>query len=241
MLRIHPGLSWRQFEVAREPLIEPERHALHHRVEQCMGQFMPQVGPEMVPHPGKDLELVRSADPWFGDEVRAPAWQVAIAAGLRREHVALVALLGVEQEDLNDRVGGWQFQFAVDLIGQRLQGGEDRVLRVEIEVVIEDVAAPPGRMLAGQGGGRRRRGRIGGLGGPGDRLALAVESEHLAARQQAGRNEGQRSQRMRGEERLVFAAGTACGSPRGAGSRLAPGVPVFFRPPGRRLFTIRRF
>ena len=54
------------------------------------------------------------------------------------------ALLGVEEEHLHDRCWPAEGQFAEHLIRQGFEFGEERVVRVEIEVVVEDVASRGG-------------------------------------------------------------------------------------------------
>src|SRR5205085_8280288 len=74
------------------------------------------------------------------------------------------------EEDLHDGVARRQAEFAEDVLREGFELGEERVGRVQLEVVVEDVVPAAGGVLARRGvrgGGRgRRAGRLGPAGRP---------------------------------------------------------------------------
>ena len=96
---IDPILLGREFKEPGQALIKPKWDIFQDTMEKGVRQFVPKISPEMVSHPGKHLQLIRTiADPWLGNEVRPADREARVPI----PHVPLIPILGVEQEDLDN-------------------------------------------------------------------------------------------------------------------------------------------
>ena len=94
-------------------------------------EFVAQIGPQMLAHPGKDEKIVPAAtDPRFGNEVGPAGRQFWITGG----HVLFVDFFRVEQKHLHHARTGRQLEFFLDLIGKGFEFAKERVGRVDFKV-----------------------------------------------------------------------------------------------------------
>ena len=93
-----------------------------------------------------DDQVFQGADgPRLSNKEGPPRRQVRIPAC----HEALVAVLVLEEVDLNDRIGAGELQLLVDLVGEAGEVAEDRQVLAQLEVSIEDKLRDAQRPLAG--------------------------------------------------------------------------------------------
>src|SRR5262245_33276975 len=160
VLRVQPVLLRGELVVLGEPLVEPERHLLDHAVEQGMGELVAEVLAQVIAPEGEHEQLARAArGPWVGDKECSPPRQLRVA----ELHVPVVLLLVIKQIDLNDRVRCRELEVAEDLVAEFAQLLEQRGVRLERAVAVEDElgdAVGPGLAGHGRGGDGRGRGSV---------------------------------------------------------------------------------
>ena len=121
---IDGGLGRRDLEILGQTLVEPQGHVLEHAVEQRVRQLVAQVlfDPFAVAPEGVDHQLLAADGPRLGDEEGPPLGQVRVLG----RHEALVALLVLEQANLDQLRGRRQLERLVDpfaQLGQFLEQG----------------------------------------------------------------------------------------------------------------------